>query len=533
MIVVRKDENPSNTIRRIKKILKENKINVKEYKIKTINKKFYSIRIEIKGFYNTGTNGKGESKKYAKASAYAELLERLASKNLINDYFLNKETFKENKLYKYMEFEEYEGNILKSFFNNENYDKEKISNEYKLHSLFNNPIKQKEIFLPIKLIYCTSLSNGLCSGNTYYEAICQGICEIFERYCYRSILEKRIKLNNFKISDDLPIYEKIKYLESLNYCIEIKDCTLGKYPVVGVLILDSTKKNYIFTMGSDPNINIAIQRCLTEAFQGLKSEKELYNKMKSINNNYDNLSNKEKITNWFKNYTSNNGIHPKEMLISNKEYSYKNINIFIDKNKNIDNYNYLLKIIKENHHDIYIKDYSYLSFPVYKVFIPDLSNIYTLDIDEQYVIFNYNIIKNIFYNIEKEYTKEKLIIAINVLKKILKIDRYTLMNVGNYFHSEKYIKTNYNKISFELFYALVCYKNENNSKPSKDIKNNNIKKYLENIEDKNIDSKYLYIIHELKLINPSCPNCNECKCKKTCKYKNWLKIYNIMKKENI
>ena len=106
-------------------------------------------------------------------------------------------------------------------------------------------------------------------------------------------------------------------------------------------------------MGSDPNINIAIQRCLTEAFQGLKSEKELYNKMKSINNNYDNLSNKEKITNWFKNYTSNNGIHPKEMLISNKEYSYKNINIFIDKNKNIDNYNYLLKIIKDNHHDIY------------------------------------------------------------------------------------------------------------------------------------------------------------------------------------
>ena len=143
MIVVRKDENPSNTIRRIKKILKENKINVKEYKIKTINKKFNSIRIEIKGFYNTGTNGKGESKKYAKASAYAELLERLASKNLINDYFLNKETFKENKLYKYMEFEENEDNILKSFFNNENYDKEKISNEYKLHSLFNNPINNK------------------------------------------------------------------------------------------------------------------------------------------------------------------------------------------------------------------------------------------------------------------------------------------------------------------------------------------------------------------------------------------------------
>ena len=533
MIITRKDADPQDTINRIKKILKENKIKTKEYRIKSIHKKFYSVRIKINGFYNTGTNGKGETKNYSRASGYAELLERLASKNLIGDYFLNKKKIEENKFYKFQEFSLEEEEIIKSFFEKGHYNKNLINNDYKLHTLFNNPISKEDIYLPIKLIYTTSLSNGLCSGNTYYEAICQGICEIFERYCYKTILENETNLDTIIIDDTLPIYKKIKYLETLNYNIEIKDCTLGKLPVIGVLIMDANKKRYLFTIGSDPNINIAIQRCLTEAFQGLKNDKELLNKMKTLNNDYDKLSTQEKITNWFKCYTSNNGIHPQNMFCSNQKVYYKNLNVFIDNDINIDNYNYLINIIKNNKLNLYIKDYSYLSFPVYKVFIPYLSNIYTLNKDEQYILSNYNQLKEIYYNIERTYSKSELTNAINVLKKILNIDRYNIMNVGNYFHSEKYIKTNYNKINFELFYALLCYKLDNNSKPSQNIKTARIREYLEEIETSNIKNKYLYIMKNNKLNSMSCPDCKKCKCKKTCKYKNWLKIYNVIKKETI
>ena len=52
MEMVRKECSPKTTIRNIKKILKENKLKVKESKVKNIYKKFYSIRLELKGFYN-------------------------------------------------------------------------------------------------------------------------------------------------------------------------------------------------------------------------------------------------------------------------------------------------------------------------------------------------------------------------------------------------------------------------------------------------------------------------------------------------
>jgi len=88
-------------------------------------------------------------------------------------------------------------------------------------------------------------------------------------------------------------------------------------------------------------------------------------------------------------------------------------------------------------------------------------------------------------------------------------------------------------MSFELLYAIISLKKDNESKPSKKIKNLNIKNYIKDIEKLDIPNKYLYILHNLKMVNPSCPTCNKCKCKKTCVYKNWIKISNILKKETI
>ena len=38
-------------------------------------------------------------------------------------------------------------------------------------------------------------------------------------------------------------------------------------------------------------------------------------------------------------------------------------------------YDFLLSVIKNNHLSIYVKDFSYLGFPTYKVFVPKLSNV--------------------------------------------------------------------------------------------------------------------------------------------------------------
>lgn len=523
---VRKDSNPKETVKRIKKILKENNIKIKELKTKNIYKKFYSVRVELKDFYNLGSNGKGLTKDLAKASAYAELMERIQSRMLINTYYLNKKntfiTYSDETYKKILPNKE----LLKTFFENDVDINEFLKNNDKYHhiSKYKNLITQKDEYLPSKLINATSFSNGLCAGNNYFEAISQGICEIFERYCYKKILYNEKSLNTITLDENLPIYKRINYLEEKDFHIEIKDCTLGKYPVIGVYITNKEKNKYIFTLGCDPNINVAIQRCLTESFQGLTTDEQLLNKMKPIENNYSTFSTYEKKSNWLKNYSSNNGIHPKKLFESNKTIHYTKLKCFNNLKTNKEIYNYLITLIKDNNHQIYLKDFSHLGFNTYKVYIPTLSNIDPISNNEKDIIKYFDLLKEIYFDLDNYHNKENLEKASLIIEKILTNNKFSFIRLGNYFHADHYIKTNYNDITFELLYILINYKLNNEI----DLNNLQNKKLIDYISSINTKDKYTYIIKDLKLKLPSCPNCTTCKLKRNCKYKNFLKLNKIL-----
>ena len=86
--------------------------------------------------------------------------------------------------------------------------------------------------------------------------------------------------------EQYPVSEQLRELKNMGFEYKIKDCSLGgKFPVVGLMLLKENTK-YLFTVGSDLNFNIALQRCITEAFQGLKKE-NIEAKMKNINNCYE------------------------------------------------------------------------------------------------------------------------------------------------------------------------------------------------------------------------------------------------------
>ena len=76
-----KDKSPITTIHIIKELLLKHNIDIDEkwYNEGSI---FPSLRIKIKGT-NLGTNGKGTNEAYARASAYAELLERIYNEAII------------------------------------------------------------------------------------------------------------------------------------------------------------------------------------------------------------------------------------------------------------------------------------------------------------------------------------------------------------------------------------------------------------------------------------------------------------------
>lgn len=526
----RKDRDPKSTIKHIKNILKKNNIDVKIHRIKNIYRSFYSVRVELKGFYNIGANGKGLSKNLAMASAYAELMERLQSRMLINTYYLEKE--KNNFMYSDEKVDinsaKSSSKILNSFFEDSSsaLDFIKSNTKYIIVSKYYDVINNKYVLLPSKLINATSFSNGLCAGNSYYEAINQGICEILERYSYKTILDKNLPLKNVKIDHKLPIYARIEQLSSKGFCVQIKDCSLGKYPVIGVYITNESKDRYIFTLGSDVNIDIAIQRCLTEAFQGLKNDNDLIKKMKSVNTNYERLSNNERLTNWLKNYSSNNGIHPENIFKSNEIVDYKDILCFRDINDNESIYKYLLDIIHDSDKPIFIKDFSYLGFNTYKVYIPLLSNIEEINDGNKEIMLNYDLLKSIYFDLNNHYSKKQLEIAKKTIENVLSNSRFDFIDLGNYFHSSSFIKTAYNNITFELFYVLMCYKHNLKIELSL-IKNKKLIDYINSI-----NNSYERIIKDLNLVLPCCPKCETCKLKSKCKYINWKSINSLLSKKD-
>ncbi|MGE5678578.1 MAG: YcaO-like family protein, partial [Pseudomonadota bacterium] len=71
---------PEETVERIKKILKGIGIELEDHWGDTGMEGFYTLRVNIPGT-GIGSNGKGASREYAQASAYAEFMERLQ-----NDY---------------------------------------------------------------------------------------------------------------------------------------------------------------------------------------------------------------------------------------------------------------------------------------------------------------------------------------------------------------------------------------------------------------------------------------------------------------
>lgn len=560
----RKECNPAETVNRIKNILKKNRIKVKESKVINIDNSIYSTRVELRDIPGIGTNGKGISKEFALASAYAEFMERLQSKFLLKANFLNKEIKRSFSDETYLGNEEFEKKFP-SIKNNQ-YIKEIVENnsEYRYYTKFYDILNDRYVELPIKLINLLTHSNGLCSGNSKEEALVQGICEILERYCYKEILFRESVLPNITINniEKYGIFKQLQELKKLGFKYDIKDCSLGgKYPVVGLIIYDNKKENYIFAIGSDPDFNIALQRCITEAFQGLKLS-EITEKMKPVDNNYYEMKkiyNKTFIqNNWLKCYSSNSGIHPASFFEDSLKVNLKDLPFFNIKD-NKEALAIILEKLKQENIRIYAKDYSYLGFDTYKIYIPNLSEIEELDDISFKISRDMQTLRDIYFNIYQTKGKsngndtfEKIF---EELAKNIKYNEFVFPT--NIFNVNTYIRCDYLKLNYIYILIIEFLLSKQYDKAIKVIderlKNNEIsnyeREYLETIknlidarENNNItneafnrDARFFVNCTEKylnKLKAPTCPNCNKCNCKNYCKYKKWKLIDELIYKNS-
>ena len=394
-----KEKDPSATVDYLKSILKKLDLEVEENWLDESCVGTFSLRVVFKGT-NIGTNGKGCTKEYAAASAYAELFERFQNGILCNAMSSPSASGRYDFIFDPNEKHLSSLDIMKQadpfirFYCKEHgidglsieEQAESYRNVNKLDYLlyqkddnytcipFYNIREKRVVYIPNASIRKNYGSNGMAAGNTAEEALVQAISEIIERVVQKKILASNISLPDVPESymQRYPyVYEMYKKMKAIDgYKVFMKDCSLGgKYPVAALIVIHQNTGKYGLKMGCHPDFGIAMERTFTEAAQGNdileyshRSELDFLNKAV---NDPDNIMNSFKI-----------GLaqYPYETFGNPPTYDFVPV-------KDVSNMthkeilNEWIKDILDDGYDILVRDVSNLGFPSYHVLIPGLSEL--------------------------------------------------------------------------------------------------------------------------------------------------------------
>ena len=249
--------------------------------------------------------------------------------------------------------------------------------------------KNQVVYLPEAIIGVLCGTNGGGAGNTPAEAIGHGLDEISERYVKYKIYHDRLTPptvdRDFIHSACPELWEIIvKLEEELKYKTVVKDASMGKgFTVVGVLIIDQENQRYMANFGAHPQFEIALERCLTEMFQlfNPKSLKTMRRKDLAKWQHYDDCE-IDGIRNWVSLLRDDTGILPDSFFAGTPSWSFTPWKKYKAYSNRIGAQNQLENLLLATEKDIYIRDVSFLGFPVYRIYIPGISTT-CLSLDEQ------------------------------------------------------------------------------------------------------------------------------------------------------
>ena len=456
----RKEQPPHETIKVISQILDSIGISVSEISYQENPGFWASSRIEINGLWSIGSNGKGINREYAEASAYAELIERIQGQVLLHNLFPSKHSACEINP---MNFDELV-TAWKTLYSD--YSSEEVKLLYQIADDYPNLLEGKpyydiqtnrNILLPEEIIKFFAGSNGLAAGNTYEEAFAQGMSEVFERLVFQMIYKKD-GFNSFlptiprELYTGTYSYDLIKEIESKGYVCKVKDCTMnGRYPVVGVLVMDRSSTKYIFRMGADINFDLALQRTITEIFQGIDFNLGFRFALRSLFEtshgsiwNYADPENGQ-----IPSISNGTGVLPFGVFLDN-EFSNLQLSPFLKKQTSNKNAAFqLMKIAKKQNLNLYIQDCGYLGFPTIRIFAPCTSEVYCTNRSEaltmMHTLADFRKSTTIFNNRKAQYSE---------LKKLLQYPPYTCNLMMNKLTGIVY-KNSENAL-LEMAYIYTC-----------------------------------------------------------------------------
>ncbi|MBM9537138.1 YcaO-like family protein [Desulfobulbus alkaliphilus] len=220
--------------------------------------------------------GKGSTPDQARASACMELGERFSFFSFLND--------KDNFLvgdYERMEAQGYPVLPIETLLHSV-HDVD-LSPELLRRLLADLPLRwtwaqrlgdNAPVLIPFSWFYAINEFNGPSAGNTYEEAVLQGICEIVERHVCALVTRDRLataKIDPASITDPVAC-ELLDKFRNNGIEVHLSDFSLDTgIPTVGALAWDPATfphtSEIVYTAGTTPDANKALIRALTEVAQ--------------------------------------------------------------------------------------------------------------------------------------------------------------------------------------------------------------------------------------------------------------------------
>ena len=369
-----KERSPRETVKIIQNYFTELGLTIKIKKMIRSKSSTWSCRIELylNNFFLLGQNGKGINKEYCLASCYGELYERFCTKFYIYD---NPHLSKKFMNLQYQTCGYYFDKNEKIIDFNTAFSTTKAGKDYLDIFYVNDDFKKyidmimdyKYIGIPFKgtgnnqdkILYFDPrlsdrlhCSSGLACGNTFFEAFNQGMSEIYEHYCGYQLFETlhenysilNIKnINNEKLQDIIKNIQKNNwlYIYDLSYTFNL--------PVLMALIINKKTHTISINLGSFPIFDIALERTLTELYQGT----ETFSNMKIQGQQPYRAISYEELQKARSSSETLNPSFPEEILFRTIEKE-KESNIFVSNiYSNEDIYKYMIELNQKTGFDIY------------------------------------------------------------------------------------------------------------------------------------------------------------------------------------
>lgn len=286
--------------------------------------------------------------------------------------------------------------------------------------------KQNMVLLPVRYLEGCYCSNGMCAGNSEYEAKVQGLSEICERFVrkflYSKIMPEEIPNLPLKFKNRIGCYKDllcgsnralpiipddfisinfqkcastIQEIKKHGYEITCYDGSLGGiFPVTAVLLskTENDNKLYKLSIGAHPDMQISLERTLTEMFQGvmwntidLQKFDENYAPKEedcidhSEDEDYEEIPNYTAF-NFVGNFIDGSGTPFKSFFENQSEidfvdWSFKN-------HSTKEQYMFLLQKLANFGKTVYCYDVSYKDIYAYRLIAPNFSEIYRLNYEE-------------------------------------------------------------------------------------------------------------------------------------------------------